>query len=192
MYKPVLTKRDFVRRYKAGEFGNASPTWNTLKEFLHDHLISVCHYLDYKFKEGNVYHFRNRVAGGKTYYNQTGQEIINLWNGVDRPGDYYCSEMAPHHKGTIQGELGYVAGDLCLTYNTQQLPMRDGFAVETKHKQGILAWLLLQDYMCHNSFYWLKHLLCEYPGHVIEFSCFSTNWGTLPHYNTVFWEVRSY
>src|SRR4029079_14257562 len=53
---PVLTKGDFVQRYKQGEFGNASPTWNTFDEYL------AANY------SGQL-HIRNRVAGGPSWYN---------------------------------------------------------------------------------------------------------------------------
>ena len=39
---------------------------------------------------------------------------------------------------------------------------------------------------------WIYELLENYPDHVIEFNCFTEPWGTLPGYNVVFWEGRSY
>ena len=35
--RPVLSKRDMVTRYRMGEFGNHSPTWNTPDEYWEYH-----------------------------------------------------------------------------------------------------------------------------------------------------------
>lgn len=178
-YPPVTSKQDFVRRYSRGEFGNHSPTWNTPVE------------LEQSNYKGLV-HLRCRRIGGGGAYNVGPECALHLWQDQPDPSIFYCSGMAPHTKGTLQGEFGYVGGNFCLTYNTQQIPMRDGFKIETLHSSGILAWFLLQQHMCPNSFEWAKHLLTWYSGHIIEFSSFSVNWGTLPHHNTAFWEVRDY
>lgn len=174
MYPPVLTKADFVRRYKAGEFGNHAPTWNTVKE------------LEESGYKGEV-HLRNRVAGGATFYNLSVRMAVHLWKGKER--GYYCSGMAPHQYNLVQGELQ----DGNITFTTEVgLPMREALAKRTQHARGIIANILLQQFMCPNSWEWLQVLLYRYPGHVIEFSTFSRNWGTLPNYNTVFWEIRLY
>lgn len=177
-YPPVLTKKDFVRRYANNEFGNHSPTWHYLGEYLES---------GYK---GYV-HFRNRVAGGPTYYNIPSDKVVSDWvklgYGVR---DLYISGMAPHHKNLIQGELLVDVG-WHLTYSDEpDLPMRDALAKCTKTATGVLAYNLVKSVMCPNSWEWLQVLLVRYEGHVVEFSSFSVPWGTLPHHNTCFWEVR--
>ena len=60
MTKPVLTKKDFVRRYARGEFGNASPTWSTYWDWMQSkHWVG---------QQRQLYHIRNRIAGEKTWY----------------------------------------------------------------------------------------------------------------------------
>jgi hypothetical protein len=181
-YPPVLTKADFVRRYKRGEFGNASPTWHTPHEFIESNYSGLVH-------------LRNRVVGGTTHYNLAPSKVIVLWNAQMYPELWYASGMAPHHCNVIQGEVQVMPsiGGITLMYSTVPgLPMREALAQETQYARGIIALCHLQRFLCPSSYQWLHTLLARYPGHVVEFSTFSRNWGTLPHYNTVFWEVRNY
>lgn len=184
-FPPVLTKKDMVRRYKAGEFGNASPTWNTLAQFE-----------EYAFPSfGEIvkgsFHLRSRIAGGATHYNMTPLEIAMTWrHGVDDKSQWYVSEMAPHEHGTIQGEVQQGPEGLMLFYASAKLPMRDALRAEGRQVYGIMALGLLKQYMCARSYDWMMILLERYPGHVVEFTSFSVEWGTLPGYNTVYWEVR--
>jgi len=178
----VLTKHDFVRRYKLGEFGNAAPTWNSLKEWQDNH------------DNAWLYHIRNRVAGGSTFYSLAHQQVPIIWKtcGVD-PANLYISAMAPHQHNLIQGEVQQSERHLDLLWtDVPNLPMRDALAARVMQSSGIMAVLLLRKHLCSRSYEWLQYLLEAYPLHVIEFSSFSVNWGTVPKHNTVIWEVRSY
>lgn len=183
IYPPVLTKRDMVRRYGRGEFGNRAPTWMTLAEFQSS-------------KYRGLVHIRNRVAGGPTWYNIPESEVTAEWIKLVESGisadSLYLSGMAPHHLGTIQGEVMRSTDYLTLRYNTQKLPMREGFSVENLQATGSVALILLRYYMNDPSYEWLNVLLDRYPEHVVEFSCFSCCWGTVPRHNGVIWEVRNY
>lgn len=180
---PVLTKRDFVERYQsgAGEFGNRAPTWNTYEEFKAS---------GYK----GLVHLRNRIAGGPTWYNIPADEVwfkfcevCTVMSGRD----IYFSGMAPHDRNLLQGEVCQSTEHLSLTYSTvPNLPMRDALTRKLQTAEGIRAVLLLRTNLCPNSYEWLQQLLDLYPDHVIEFSAFSCEWGTIPGFNTVFWEVR--
>lgn len=179
--RPVLTKQDFVRRYQRGEFGNCSPTWDTI--------------IDWRLSNPNPkckYHLRNRIVGGNTYYNLTLKQLeTQLSRLIDKDG-WYISEMAPTEKTVIQGEVQQSDKGLYFRYTTERLPMREALAVSTRHATGIETICLLRRYLCPTSYDWLDHLLREYPAHVIEFSTYSEPWGTIPNMNTVFWEVRKY
>lgn len=178
--KPVLTKADFAYRYQRGEFGNHSPTWNSLSCFLHS-------------KYTGKVHIRNRTVGGPTYYNIQAGELLHVWPSiVEQPKHWYISGMAPTEKTLFQGEIQLLEGRMELRYSTEIATMREALARREQRATGIIAGLLLKHYLCANSYDWLQHLLTEYVDHVVEFSTYSTNWGTLPHYNTVFWEVRYY
>lgn len=183
--RPVLTKHDFVRRYAKGEFGNASPTWDDIQD------LGDSEY------DGLV-HIRNRVAGGPTWYNipsfpDAGEKWFDLTEdqGVD-PASLYISAMAPTEKTLFQGEVIQGLKGLDLTYTTVAKPMRDALREQTNNAQGIRALTLLRHFLCSRSWDWMVYLLDAYLDHAIEFSTYSVNWGTLPGYNTVFWEVRLY
>ena len=193
MVPPVNTKRDFVERYKLGEFGNASLTWDTIGSWERS---MPKDWNDFRNVPA-LYHLRNRVAGGPTYYNLSSVQLLDKWDHLTRregidPKSLYISEMAPHHKGTLQGEIMESPDGLYLHYNLVKKPMREGMAEAPRHAYGLEATGLLKTYMDANSYDWSMELLRKYTNHVVEFSCFSTKWGTLPNFNTVIWEVRNY
>lgn len=179
-FEPVLTKRDFVRRYAAGEFGNASPTWPSLPRPVHVR---------------RKYHIRNRIAGGPTWYNIPGLFLPERWRTVCRchaPETLYVSEMAPTEKTLLQGEVRQSERHLDVLLTCVPLPMREALAVDSWSDYGLGASLALRTCLCPSSWEWLNVLLDRYPEHVVEFSTYAVNWGTIPGYNTVFWEVRRY
>jgi len=182
-YPPVLTKADFVRRFQLNEFGNRGMVWNTVDDYL----------ADIENNQKGLYHLRNRVAGGPTHYNQTYEDVVYFeHDNRSKIKQWYVAAMAPHHRNLIQGEVALLP-EITLRYSSvPDVPMREALAIGEKHVTGIIANSLLRYYLCPNSYEWLQILLERYSGHVVEFSSVSCNWGTLPHYNTVFWEVRLY
>jgi hypothetical protein len=185
-YLPVKNKRDFVRRYQQGEFGNCAPTWNVLNDFLAS---------GYR----GLVHLRNRVAGGYTLYDVPADDVWHksleiTQQGLVAPQNLYYSGMAPTDKTLIQGEVMEREGcGLYLYYSKVAKPMRAALIEKSQEASGIIAVSLLRYYLCQNSYEWLQTLLERYPFHVIEFSTYSEQWGTLaPRFNTVFWEVRNY
>ena len=101
--------------------------------------------------------------------------------------------MAPHHRGLIQGEVQRTFRGLELYWTKAILPMRDAFRrYGGATALGLVASAHLQAALDTLSYEWLGYLLDTYPDHIIEFSAFGVNWGTIPNRNTVFWEVRKY
>lgn len=186
-FKPVLTKKDFVRRYEANEFGNRSPTWNNLEEMEKEQVLECA-------SNEDLYHVRNRVAGGETWYNVQANDLANVWRAACNnlgSQNLYISQMAPTHRTTIQGEISYIDGKLSLYGTTVKLPMRDALKQCSWTVYGLVAVSLLRRYMDEYSYEWVQHLLDSYPDHVVEFSCYNRKFGTL-NLNTVIWEVRKY
>lgn len=187
MPKPVLTKHDFVRRYKTGEFGNRAPTWDKLPDWMSER---------WSMPVNQLYHVRNRIAGEKTWYNLKWKEVSYFWYEASKEyssKNLYISAMAPHDKGLIQGEIRRSHRGLELYWTMATLPMRQAFkelggAVET----GITAKTLLEAVLDPLSYEWVQYLLDAYPDHIVEFSSFGCNWGTIPNRNTIIWEVRLY
>lgn len=187
-YPPVLTKADFVRRYQLGEFGNRSPTWDNCDSFIQ----WGCRNFKPHERIPHLFHLRNRVAGGPTYYNLEWSATIAKWSELPDRKSWYVSMMAPTEQTLIQGEVQIGYGGLDLYFSRVRLPMRDALRAESRSISGLAALLTLNHYLCPNSRDWLYVLLERYPGHVVEFSSYQSNWGTLPNFNTVFWEVRLY
>ena len=180
MPRPVTNKAQFVRLYQQGEFGNRSPTWGAIPDLLR------C-----QSREGSQFHLRSRITGGLTYYGLTWVDALYKWRMQDNPRNWYVSEMAPHHLGTIQGEVRESPNFVDLTVTTGKLPMREALLTDyTTHLTGLRAIMVLRYHMNHKSYEWLQWLFEGYPNHTVEFTCFSKCWGTEPGYNTVFWEVR--
>lgn len=187
MPSPVKSKQDFVRRYLLREFGNCSPSWGTLEQWLTNL---------YNRPTNDRFHIRKRIPWVLgDYTDQTPVMLIRNWRDLAHEygeQNLYISTMAPEEKKIFQGEVALGPWGYYLYYNTYALPMRQGMALITYSAQGLRAKLLLDHYLCPNSREWLDYLLESYPNHVVEFSTYSVEWGTLPGYNTLFWEVRQY
>lgn len=184
-FPPVLTKVDFVRRFQLGEFGNRGPVWNSFEEFEKE-VPNV--------PSNRLYHVRNRIAGGVTYYNIEREDVYGLWSDAVRMSGkdtFYFAEMAPTDKTVVQGEVMVRENGVLYAYLTHvKKPMRDALKEKSFEMIGISAITILKHCMDVNSWEWLNVLLERYEDHVIEFSTYSVNWGCIPNRNSVIWEVR--
>lgn len=184
----MTNKSQFVERYNRGEFGNSSPSWDTIKSFLKE-------FAGEWPSDKNLFHLRSKITGGPTRYNLAYLDIRNIYEIMPqekRDKEWYVSCMAPSRKTLIQGEIQRSINHYDLTYSWIKKPMREALKEQTLHLSGIQVPYLLKGYMDHNSYEWLQELLDLYPDHIVEFSTYSTQWGTVPNFNTVFWEVRKY
>ena len=179
-FLPVTTKKNFVERYERGEFGNRSPTWHTLQQW------QASGYL------GSM-HLRSRTAGAPTWYDVPAAAVERKYRELNASSTtHYLSAMAPTQLTLFQGEVQRTPAGLYLYYTTVARPMRQALATGGRSSTGIMAKQLLKYFLCSNSFDWLQVLLDRYDNHIVEFSTYRRPWGTLPHFNTVFWEVRNY
>ena len=178
---PVLTKRDFYRRFQNGEFGNHGPMWNSFEEWAQSGY------------EGEIA-IRTRVKGGPCKYDLPRRCVHAVTNGFIRLGfsDLHYSAMSPHDRGLISGEVTYSYRGVELCYATGKMPMRDAMAYDARSCYGLEAVGILRRNVDASSFDWLMYLLDAYPDHIVEFTCFSVPWGVIPGLNTVIWEVRKY
>ena len=194
--EPVRSKTDFVKRYAEGEFGNASPTWSILDDFI-KHLISIG-YLPFRGIPSLVfpqrYSLRSSRPGDTTRYNLTGFDCLHEWMKKEEKGlkGWYASEMAPTEHTVIQGEVFRSPYDgLCLFYSTGHHTMKEGLKKNGRQATGIKAKLMLEHCLPIRDYEWLMWLMDEqYPDHVVEFSTYDVEWGTVPGFKTVYWEVR--
>lgn len=181
---PVLNKRDMVQRLLNGEFGNAGPTWNSVEEFW-----------DGSPKTGR-FHLRCRIASGPTFYDLSEEEVQIHFRRCLSQGykaeDWCVGQMAPTEKTVIQGEVQQTPQGLYFYHTFIKKPMRDALQEGGTEAYGVMAQGLLKTYLPAVDYDWLQVLLDRYPGHVIEFSAYSTCYGTLPGRKTAWWEVRLY
>lgn len=183
--EPVLTKKDFVRRYESGEFGNRSPTWSGFQDWALAHLGGD------KLK---LFHIRNRIVGAQTWYDIPKFEMADKWAEATKlfsPSDLYISEMAPTDRTVIQGEVQQSCRHLDLYYSVVKKPMRQSLIEGGRQVYGLQAKTILEYYLDTPSLEHVNYLLNAYPNHVIEFSTYAIAWGTIPNRKTVIWEVRS-
>lgn len=182
----INTKEKFIVLYQRGTLGNRSPTWPSIDAMQEDFENSY----PLLNNANQLWHIRNRVAGGPTYYDIPGEVLADKWAEVG--GDqFYISAMAPTERTLFQGEVRQSEQGLDLYYSTVAKPMRASLLEGGTTTQGIMAAELLRKYMDATSHDWLQHLLETYQDHVVEFSCYGVPWGTLG-WNTIFWEVRAY
>jgi hypothetical protein len=142
-------------------------------------------------------HLRSCRRGGWGQYNVPVEDVVETYyraiaEGFTFHGGIYFSAMAPTEKTVIQGEVIQTENGLVLSFSQLALPMREALSKGSFVCTGVKANWMLQYHLCPNSWEWVNVLLDRYHGHVIEFSTYSTEWGTLPGFNTVFWEVRNY
>ena len=181
--KPVLTKADFYRRFYAGEFGNHSPMWSTLQDWKasgYDKEVAI----------------RTLRPGGRCDYLIHPRDVARRYASFItqgyRPGELNISAQCPEQDKTIQGEVGRSSRGLELYCSTSVLPMREALRLSGFEVHGLAAQQLLNQHLCSNSLTWMNHLLESYPDHTIEFTTLRYPWGTVPHHNTLIWEVRAY
>lgn len=195
----ITTKKDFLEKYTSGQLGNKLRSWNDL-----DTLKSS----DYR---GPV-SIRSRLLSWKTMYYVPQERLDAILAKEGRlrgfaTEDLYYNESAPDHRLTIQGE--YLNNHTrYLMYSREKLAMKDALALPLnqdilpwpgaelgawRHEsEGLLTEMLLRANMNANSYDDFQILRDEYPDHVIEFSCYDCELGSIPSRNTLIWEVRSY
>jgi hypothetical protein len=203
----IRNKKDMFELYMQGKFGNMFPTWyypDFIKLYryeLYDKLLC----LRYKNKPGTQWpNYAIPLFVDELLY--TAKEWINL--GAD-PKDIVVNinkELTRVYQPirTMQGEVmecdivpgiephSLRVGHYSLLYSHLNENMRPALEKDSKNVSGATADFLLSRYMDPPSRDNLRRLLYEdYPGSVVEFTCYDRSIGTLG-WNTIFWEVRHY
>lgn len=175
MVIPVTTKKDYYRRWIAGEFGNRPQAWETWSDLVNSGYrgLVVC---------------RGRKSGSALVrYKLPFYEARDYVKGKE--SEFAFNEPTPDDNLLIQGELEITERGLTLSYCCDKIPMRDAmkrFQVVT----GLQAKMLLQKFG-QGAEDWLYDLLDKYKNHVIEFGLYSKSFGT-HNSKLVVWEVRMY
>jgi hypothetical protein len=111
------------------------------------------------------------------------------------PSDLYVNISPGIDSVLLNGEyLGLSQSGLrnVLYFSTDKLAMRDGLKKSGRTITGLATIDICRRLMDQQSFSDLMWLDENYNDHVIEFTVFDQNIGTLPNRNTMFWEVRAY
>lgn len=187
----VLTKKDFVRRYAAGEFGNRPRTWYSPNDWWQTPELHAGDY-GWNWNGPKLFHLRGKHSNDKTYYNLTINQLLKQLMKIDSD-NYYVSEMVDHSLNVIQGELQTVRGDLFLRYSTEpDINMRQAMQdSRARTATNLQALAILQDKLQPQDYDWIQELRTRYPGHAIEFGSFSQGVGVLQT-KLIIWEVRLY
>lgn len=189
----IPTKRDFLEKYTSGQLGNKIRSWPS---------IAALKSSDYR---GPV-SIRSRTSNWKTMY-YVPQERVFACERQFGP-DFYFNESAPDDRLTIQGEY-WNNHTRYLMYSRAQVAMKQALGLPLvsdpqtwrygidpanwRHEsEGLRTEMLLRANMNANSYEDFQILRDNYPAHVIEFSCYDTELGSVPGRNTLIWEVRSY
>lgn len=183
--KPVNSKHDYYTRYIAGEFGNRLQLWGTYGEW------------ESSGFSGPI-GIRNRKPDSPFCRYDIPHRLVKTV--VDEfiskgcpPGDMTFNEAAPDQDLLIQGEfcINY-DGVFELIYSRVKRQMRIALKEKSEYAHGNHAKTILKHFVDINSYEWMEWLLDAYPGHTVEFSTYCRNLGSIPHRNTLIWEVRNY
>lgn len=180
----INTKQQFYNLFKTGAFGNSSPHWDTYKDYL------ASNYRD-------IIAIRTRTPGGRCDYfvpkNEVSERIKDFISDGWPLDQLHYSAQCPEHDGLMKGEVQLTSQGLYFHGSTStELAMRQALIQDSFHLFGFEAHLFIKNRMCPNSWEWLQELFDLYPGHIVEFTTLRYSWGTVPGFNTLFWEVRNY
>ena len=190
MHSPTpRSKPEMLRRWLRGEFGNRTRAWMSPDE-LECELASGNPLID-----GTVAVRSLTASSAKCAYDIEPQQVRKIVKDFGlSPGEYYLNECMPPNIVTLNAEVCECSATmpgLYLRHSELPVHMRTGMKFD-KHAVGITALSLLKKHLDASSYDDLFTMLEIYSGVTIELSCLRKNIGSVPHRNTIFWEVRGY
>lgn len=168
----IRTKKEMYEKLLAGEFGNTARSWLTYEALMasgYDGLVGV----------------RSLEPGGAF------RPYVPVSEVVPATAVMY-SEMQKDEHILLQGEAYRSVEGLYLFASHEQTHMRPALRNSGKHYWRLQAYAELEAALWPTDFDELMNLLADYPDSVVEFSAYSREVGTVPHRNTIIWEVRNY
>lgn len=161
----------------SGKFGNTNICWKTLEEYK---------------ASGNKQRLciRSMIPGGLFEYDFPPEELESRLS--KRRDKWIISPLADgDNDRVIQGAVVNTTEGLYLNYSYAQLDWRSALNMMGHHVYRTEAKIILNYYLDCPSIENINYLLEEYPDHVIEFTTYNHDAGTLNN-NTLIWEVRYY
>ena len=182
---PVLSKRDMYARFMRGEFGNTYPHYATVAD-------AIAGVGGYHAATQRAWNLRDMIPGGRFFRDVPYRDMVELVPTYRDGCMIIPTVFDIEEYRTLNGECTILDSGLYVYSSTAPGYMRESLAAGGVGHTGSAAKAVLDVYLNENSRDDMRELLTRYPDHVIEFTCYSKCFGTLPHRNTVIWEVRKY
>lgn len=180
----IETKAEMYALRAAGRLGNCGVDWACAHE-------AVAWLQQAPGERGVVRTYR---PGGPCHWDLTAEELWAVCRSLDAAGErYQLSLRMPDHLIQFRGYLMRSERGLLLEYSeVPGIQMREAMRNPPKRLEGLAASAYLRG--CLTEYDWddLNRLLDEWPGAVVEMTCYRMEVGTLPGRRAVIWEVRDY
>jgi hypothetical protein len=181
----VKTKQMSFELWHAGAFGNKLRSWNSLDELLLD-----------KYDGKVSMRYKGTITGKAFFcYEVPVKDIpqrMEQWINQGAIKQLITfNEDAPDRNLILQGEIQRDWRTYSLTYSTEKEKMRIAIK-NARHASGVAATVIMTSCLDPSSWSDMQALLDIYKDHVVEFSTYSQDLGSVLGRNTIIWEVRHY
>lgn len=190
MRPPVTDKRDMYRRLAAGEFGNTTPQFFSVRTWGDDPSSAKI----------AMWGVRTMTPGGPCRLNCPTAEVGFTATQYELAGHRINISCMIDRLVTVTAWLEVWDSPTGLVVEGIEYPKipewtwRSAMPDPARRRQwsGSVSRMVLRRHLNANSLDDVYILLAEYPNHVIEFSAVEECFGTVPHRNHICWEVRRY
>lgn len=177
----VESKKDMYRMLAAGRFGNTNPAFYNLTDWAAS------------FERGNypLWGIRSLSAFDKRLALDVPSEDVQYVIARDFYDGFSLSPMVDRWL-TFRAEVYDAPGGL-IVFGVEghgDVKWRQAFNLHGRQWVGVAARGILRSHMWPADYDDLGELMDNYPGHVVEVTCCTRAVGTVPHRNTIVWEVR--
>lgn len=182
-YGQITSKAEFYRLWHSGVLGNRPHVWRDVE--------SAARSGHTRFGIREI----GKSGGGFFRIVHSVEALRNTCNWLRSGGTQYSID------GGVQNETVLLQGEICRTTRGLEgmMAVRSGTDIRAAFREGkfkpvqnLTALTLIREFMDPSSQDDVWDLLELYPDATIEFACFPSNVGVLPHRNTIIWEVRNY
>jgi hypothetical protein len=180
----ITSKRQFLRLWEEGTFGNKPNTWRKIDEAEQSGFAGEVA-LRYA---GSLNKAPHLVMASVSSLRAAMEELkAQGW----QEKDFFVSEVIPAPLYAINGEVIALPEGLFLTYSTVPALMRESLRLGAKNVSGLTAKIVLSTLLEPQDLDYLHEILASYPEHAVEFSGLGQPVGSLKR-RLIIWEVRFY
>jgi hypothetical protein len=180
MTTPITSKTQMYALLRRGAFGNTFQIWDNADDFAAS-----------GFRDLVGVRCSNK-PGAPYYPHLTPHQGLMMAALVEERGlEPVIYEASPDQLITLQGELADFSEGFQLTYSTRRCSMREALR-EPSFASGKRAELLVRRAVTASDWADIEAIFTTWPGHVVEFTAYSSPVGNLRGRRAIVWEVRSY